>query len=294
MEQLYNAKNCRIIIFLLLIFTLQAQLLYSQSDTLVNGNQTVKENKVYFSNERFSLNLGTFYSANNTGITFGSKELGAGIIINFEDALGLETTNFAFRATARYNYGERRQHAIVFDYFSINRKANKTLESALEIGDTSYPIGTKIQSKYYLSIIRAKYDYTFLQDDRVSLGFSAGLFIMPISFSFKSGNEKEQKASIIAPLPVLGLRSDFLITKKLSLNQSVEFLYLKIDNFSGSILDLNFNLEYKAFKHFTIGLGINSTRLNLSATGNDYPGVDFIGIVKMDYTGVYLYLKSYI
>jgi len=267
---------------------------YCQIDTLDNKNQAIKENNILFNKERLSVSLGVFASANNTGITLGSKQAGLGVNINIEDALGLETSSFVYRGTANFRFGNKYQHSLVFDYFRINRRATKVLAADLEWGDYIYPIGTELKSKYNLSIIRLKYEYAFLQDDRVSLGFSAGLYIIPLSFSVKAIQAEEQSTALTAPLPIIGLRSGFLITKKLLLNESAELLYLKIDNFTGSILDLNLAVEHRTFKHFGFGVGFNSNRLDITAKGKDYPAFDFFGTLKMEFTGVILFAKFYL
>jgi hypothetical protein len=284
----------RILLCLLILLLLPGHFLFCQTDTLARQIPVIEEDKNGFENERFSLGLGFFYSADNTGITLGSKQAGLGIVYDLEDALGLNTSSFVFRGDANLKFGKRHRSAVVLNYFGINRRANKTLEADLEFGDITYPLGTKLDSKFYLSIVRAKYEYTFLQDDRVSLGFSAGLYIVPLSFSVKSGSSEEQSTAFVAPLPVFGLRSDFLITKKLELKESAELLYLKIDNFSGSILDLKLAVEYRASKHFGFGMGINSNKLSVAAKGEDYPGIDFFGTVKMDYTGAFLSVNLYL
>jgi hypothetical protein len=284
----------RILLCLLILLLLPGHFLFCQTDTLAKQKPIIKENKNGFENERFSLGLGFFYSADNTGITLGSKQAGLGIVYDLEDALGLNTSSFVFRGDANLKFGRRHRSAVVLNYFGINRRANKTLDADLELGDITYPLGTKLDSKFFLSIIRAKYEYTFLQDDRVSLGFSAGLYIVPLSFAVKSGGSEQQSTAFVAPLPVFGLRSDFLITKKLELKESAELLYLKIDNFSGSILDLKLAVEYRAFKHFGFGMGVNSNKLSVAAKGEDYPGIDFFGTVKMDYTGAFLSVNLYL
>jgi hypothetical protein len=290
----YDKYIVRILLCLLILLLFPGHFLFSQTDTLAKQIPVIKENKNGFENERFSLGLGFFYSADNTGITLGSKQAGLGIVYDLEDALGLNTSSFVFRGDANIKFGKRHRSAVVLNYFGINRRATKTLEADLELGDITYPVGTKLDSKFYLSIIRAKYEYTFLKDERVSLGLSAGLYIVPLSFSVKSSSSEEQATAFVAPLPVFGLRSDFLITKKLELKESAEFLYLKIDNFSGSILDLKLALEYRAYKHFGFGVGINSNKLSVAAKGEDYPGIDFFGTVKMDYTGAFLSVNFYL
>jgi hypothetical protein len=284
----------RILLSIMMILSFQDHLIFCQTDTLVMPGQVVKENKSGFENDRFSLGLGFFYSADNAGITLGSKQAGLGIVYDLEDALGLTTSSFVFRGDANFKFGKRHRSAVSLNYFGINRRAAKTLDADLELGDTIFPVGTTLDSKFYLSIIRARYEYTFLQDDRVSLGFSAGLYIVPLSFSVQSGSSEEQATAFTAPLPVFGLRSDFLITRKLELKESAEFLYLKIDNFSGSILDLKLALEYRAFKHFGFGMGINSNRLSVAAKGEDYPSINFFGTVKMDYTGAFVSVNLYL
>jgi len=290
----YDKYIVRTLLCLLILLLFPGHFLFCQTDTLAKQVPIIKENKNGFENDRFSLGLGFFYSADNTGITLGSKQAGLGIVYDLEDALGLNTSSFVFRGDASLKFGKRHRSEVELNYFGINRRATKTLEADLELGDNVYPVGTKLDSKFYLSVIRAKYVYTFLQDDRVSLGFSAGLYIIPLSISVKSGSSEEQSSAFTAPLPVFGLRSDFLITKKLELKESAELLYLKIDNFSGSILDLKLAVEYRAFKHFGFGMGINSNRLTVAAKGEDYPGIDFFGTVKMDYTGAFLSVNLYL
>ena len=261
---------------------------YSQEKKTENYNRSDSAHGTYLNN-KFSISLGGFLASNNSGITLGSQQLGLGIIIDTEDALGLETSSFVFRTNANYRFGNRRRHSLVIDYFSINRKSNKVLLEDIEILDQIYIAGTEISSKFYTSIIRAKYDYAFLLDNRVSLGASFGFFIMPLSFSIDSAGYEGKATDIIAPLPVLGLRSDFSISKRLYLKQSAELLYLKFSNFTGSIVDINISLEHKTFKHFGFGLGINTNRLNISGQGEDYPFLKLFGDISMDYTGMFIY-----
>jgi hypothetical protein len=260
----------------------------------VNKNDNTVENRIFFQKDPFSVKMGAFISADNAGITLGSKQAGLGIIFDLEDALGLNTSSFVFRGTSDIKFGKRNHSGLVVDYFGINRKATKVLEADLELGGNTYPIGSTLVSKFYLSIIAAKYEYTFLQDERVSLGLSAGLYIIPLSFSVKSGTYEDQNTALVVPLPVFGMRSDFLITKKLSLHESVQMLYMQFDNFTGSILDLNIAIEHRTFNHFGFGAGLNSNRLDLAAKGKDYPAFDFFGTIKMNYTGAYIFATFYL
>ncbi len=259
----------------------------------LNSDSGLNEPKFSVS-ERLTINIGYYLSNNSTGIILGSKALGLGLVIDMEKFLSLETNTSAIRGNVNYTFGKKRRSNVFFDYYRINRKATKILEAELEILDNTYPVGTQMDSEFNLSIMRAKYEYSFLLDDRVSMGVSAGLFIMPIKFSFQTTNYYGQSTSMIAPFPIVGLRAKVGITPKLYLNQSAELLYLKFNDFTGSFLDLNIALEYKMFKNFGAGVGLNSSRIKIAAQGNDYPNLDFYGDIKMEYMGILFYLSYFL
>lgn len=242
--------------------------------------------------ERFSVEAGGFISYNSSGIVLGSQQLGAGLQIDIEEALGLETSVFVFRANSNYRFGKTKRHSAALGYFDIGRNAKKVLDKELEIGNEVFPIGTELSSQFNLTIIRAKYGYSFFQDDRVSLGGTFGFYIMPLNFSVKALGLEEQSTHFVAPLPLLGLYTDFRITDKLYLNQSIEFLYLSISNFTGRIIDFNFAIEHRTFSHVGFGAGINLNGIEISVIDEGSP-LDFVGEINMAYSGFLLYGKYY-
>jgi len=256
-------------------------------------NNTSEPDTLNYSWERLSINFGGFLTGLNNDIQLGSQTVGLGVIINVEDALGLETTSTVLRSEVHYNFGKRRRHTAGLEYFGLFRNALKVLESDIEIGDQIFPVGTEVDSRFNLQIYKAKYSYAYFQDKRVKLDASFGLFVMPITFSASALNLKETATDFVAPLPVLGIGSTFAITPKLYLEQNVDFLYLKISNFKGLITDVNFRVEYNAWKHVGFGTGLNTFRLNIDAYGKDYKYFDFKGSLKTSYAGLLFYAKYY-
>lgn len=243
--------------------------------------------------DRFSVSFGGFLASYNSDIKVANDQVGLGITIDIEDVLGITSNTFAFRGNASYRFGKRQRNTLSAGYFGIFRSSKKTLERELEIGDEVFPVGTELAVKFNFTIIRAKYDYTFFEDDRVSLGTSFGLFIVPFSLAINTTSFNDHQTKFTAPLPLLGLRSDFRISQKFSLYQSVELLYLTFGNYQGSILDLNMLLEYKAFSNVAFGAGLNSNRLKVNIESENTK-IDFFGTMRMEYTGLMLYAKYYI
>ena len=147
--------------FILALLILFFNSLYSlgQTDageTKTELDSTVQTNKAW---DRFSITAGVFFSSYNSGISFRSQQLGLGIQIDLKDALGIESTVFAFRGAANYKIGKTKKNTLTVGYFGIRRTARKVLEKELVIGDIIYPIGTDLSSVFNLSIIRLKYDF---------------------------------------------------------------------------------------------------------------------------------------
>ncbi len=241
----------------------------------------------------FVFTTGAFVSGVVSKVRFGNKQLGLGIDVNMEDALGLSTTNFVFRGSAMYFFGKKRKHAFKASYFAFLRSSHKVLETELEFNDYVYPIGTEINSIFNFSIIKFAYDYSFFKDDRVDLGVGIGFYIMPIMFKVSVVNQATNTiADFIAPLPYASLRTDFKILPKLYLKQGLDVLYARFDTYSGAILDINIRLEHNTWKHFGFGTGLDFFKIIVrSETTNG--NFDFIGNVEMGYTGFLIFAKYY-
>lgn len=242
--------------------------------------------------EIFSVSLGGFLTTMNSNISIAGQEMGIGVNLNLEDALGLSTSSTVIRGEAEYNFGSKKRSHVRLGYFGLIRNASKILETELEIGGSVFPIGTEIDSKFNMQIYRGMYDYAFFRDERIMLAASVGIYVLPLDFSLRTGQIINESASIIAPLPVLGFRTAYLITPKVSLKQNVEFLYVKTASIKGLISDLNFWLEYNPFKHFGFGLGFNTFRFNFSA----YDTIgrrDFKGTLSTEFAGLLFYGRYY-
>jgi hypothetical protein len=244
--------------------------------------------------ERFSFNLGGFITSLNTDVRIGIEQVGAGIEIDVEDALGLDSSTSVIWGGLMYRFGRSRRHRVDFSYSDFRRDATRVLEKDIEIGDKTITVGERVRSEFNFSVIRGQYSYSFFQDDRMDLSAGIGLYVMPIELQLETATERVADEAFIAPLPTLYLEGDFAITPKLFLKAGYGILYLKIGDFKGAILDSRLALEYHVWKHVGFGLGIDRLQVEIEAEDdNIYPGVDFIGNLTFNYTGVLLYTKIY-
>lgn len=243
--------------------------------------------------ERYSVTLGGFIADINSDVRLGISNLGTGVDVNLEDALGLDTTSRVFRVGAAVRFGKSRRHQAQFSWFKMNRDATKTLGRDIEIDNVVYPIGTRVDSFLDIQIWKATYNYSFFLDDRVNLAAGLGVFVMPIKYGVSASGIGETGEDITAPLPAIGLRADFALTRKWFLRQTVDLFYLKVGDFKGAMVDSTTAVEYRPWKNLGFGLAANSFKLDIEAKGDDYPNIDFVGNIKFDYVGLLLYGKLY-
>ena len=243
--------------------------------------------------KRFSLKLGGSANTTDSSVRLGLK--GAALDVDVEEILGLDTTTSSFAVEGYWRFMKRRRHRLDFSWLSFNRSGDKTLGSAITIGDLNLPLGTQVSTNFDLDMYRVGYSYSFFQDDRIDLGVGLGVYILPISFEITAaglvtGAESE---SITAPLPVFNLRADFAITPRWLLLTKFDMFYLDISNFRGLITDTSVAVEYNPFKNVGFGLKVNSFKLKVEAEDDDYPGADFLGSFEYNNLGAMLYLNFY-
>lgn len=250
--------------------------------------------------EKFSVTFGYFLTSFQSDVTLTGT--GAGVVLNLEDLLGLDSTTHQFRVNAEYRAWRR--HHFHFSYYDLSRTAEKILE--VSIPEEEIEAGAFAQSKLDISIFKTGYSFSFWNDDRVDLGVGLGFFILDLaagldvyaegSVGGEGGSFAEQVLAedTTLPLPVLGFRGSFAITKRVFLKQSAEFFYINLSGFDGLLLDFNLALEGHICRFFGLGAGFNFLRVDIEGDGGDgFLGGGWNGKLNFDYTGVFLYGKFF-
>ena len=243
--------------------------------------------------EKFSIQGGAFFAGLNNKVTVGGEK--AGVAIDLEQALGLDTQNTVFRLGTLYRIDEKRRHRVDLDYLYFNRSATKTIGKEIVVDNIVIAADTKVETTFNYQILRAAYSYSFFQDDRMDLAASIGLFVMPIKFKMSATGlgSGQGDFSFTAPLPAFGLRADFAITPQWFLRTNIDFFYLEYQTFKGALVDSRVAVEYNPWEHFGLGLGFDNFRMGLKAEDKDYPAVNFQGEIKSQFMGVQFYARYF-
>jgi hypothetical protein len=266
---------------------------------MISGQATAEDAKPesrFLPWEKGSVKFGGFIAAFDSTIGFGINEA-AGVEINAEKLLDLDTSLTVLRLDAMYRPGKSLRHQIDLSWAAYHRDGSATLNEEIEINDMTFPVGAKVDTVFNFDIIRGDYTYAILQDERMRIALGLGVYAVPLRYSVEvettGGRTKIEGADTTLPLPALALRAEFQLVPRLFLNTYMDAMYLEISDFKGSLLDVNVGLEYRPWKYVGFGVGYNSMSVDVEGEkdSSDYPGANFIGTVGVRFTGLMLYGK---
>jgi hypothetical protein len=116
------------------------------------------------------LAAGVYYPTSATNALLAPSGGGTGVGVDFEDTLGLSEREATGIVSARWRFAEKWR--LEAEYFGLKRSATRTLATEIEWGDTTYPVGTAVDSTFDITDTRLAVGYTFFKrkDKEIGVG----------------------------------------------------------------------------------------------------------------------------
>ena len=219
--------------------------------------------------DKFSFKLGASWL--NVDGTFSSTLDGEPTDKISTSDLDIDDTNTQAAFSFRWRFTDRWR--LTFDYLGLDNDGDVRADfDDLEFGDIKasgfLAVDTEFETDFYI----AQVGYSFLKNERAELGIGGGLHIVDFDTTLKvsagineaSGSVESDSVDITAPLPnVLGYGA-YAITSKLSVDGGVGWFGLDYGDYSGNLVTLVANLEYRLTKNFGVGVGYNYVDMDLT------------------------------
>jgi len=221
--------------------------------------------------DNFQLRLGGYILADqDTDVELTRN--GSGATLNLQDRFNMKKTTQVVRLDGYYRFSH--SHGIEFSWYSI--KNNSQTNKDFKWGDSNISVSGELNTFFDTDIYKVNYLYSFYNSSKVELALAIGLHVTALNIGFdgtylsnRSTNNSGESIKLTAPLPVAGFRLRYNIFPQWSVNYSIDYFFLTFDGFQGALSDSTLTTEYRLFKHFGLGIGINSTRMRLEATTSD-------------------------
>ena len=220
--------------------------------------------------DRFNFEAGAFYSRSSTSASLGPSSGGTGVVVDFEDTLGLDERNLTGIAGFRWRVSERWR--VEVEYFKLNRSATRTLETQVNWGDQVFPVGSTVSTSYDIYDVRVSGGYSFFKRKDKELGIGAGLHVMGIRASLQGAGIGADSSDVLAPLPVLNLYGAFAMTKEWAVRMRMDWLSLSYGDYSGDIRSTAIDVLYQPFRNVGFGVGMRSLIVDVEIDSSDWRG----------------------
>lgn len=235
--------------------------------------------------DRFAISLGAFRPDRDTETRVDSTSSGQGTSINFEDHLGLDSSQTVIRIDGHYRFAER--HRLDFSIFDLSRDAARTPERAIQFGNAAFGVNTEVVADFDLGIYKLGYTYSFVVSDKGFFGSDIGLYVADVGLTLNTpSNDPSESNSLTAPLPVIGLRGEYHFTDRLTLSGDFEWFGLSIDDIRGRLTDFLISTDYNFTDNLAIGIAYNNVTSDIR-----YRDEGRNSRLNWGYNGFLLYVK---
>jgi hypothetical protein len=185
--------------------------------------------------------------------------------------LGIDDGNTTPYFGFRWRFADRWR--LTFNYFGLDNDGGvrKDFDELLfgKIEAKGFlAVDTDFETDFYVTQV----GYSFLKNERGELGVGAGLHIVDFDVSLKvsgeingiPGSTKSASTNLTAPLPNILGYGTYAFTPRLSLEGSIGWFGLDYNDYSGNLVTIAANLEYRLTDHFGIGVGYNYIDMDLT------------------------------
>jgi hypothetical protein len=230
------------------------------------SNQASAEDQTFRLDDghKYFIGFGTAIVEFDTTFRIEDKKSQLSLFIDGEGTLGLPDVSNVSTVFGGVRLGEK--HSLRASFFSVKR------ESRFEVSDLNLEdliiVDAELSLTDSTNFLNLDYGYNLFRDDRSSVDLLLGLFVLDLNYVFEANGQVEingfveggqyiQDASVIAPVPNIGLNLDFAFTPKWSVGANVSFIQGQYQEISASAFRTGLRAKYQFSRHFAGQIGLS-------------------------------------
>ena len=215
--------------------------------------------------DKFNFSLQGSWIGLKTEIGLDSETLGTGTTLNFEDDLGLSSSE-AIPSLA-FEWQIARKHRLGVRWQDISRDSSAQALTEIQWGDEIIPIDAGITLTFDITQYFIDYTYYPWVKEKWAVGFGLGIRWLDLKAQLQWEEETigEGGDSIdqAAPLPYIYFEYRRMFSDHWRFIAGLGWLDLSIDNFSGGNYVGRASIEYLVGKRWSFGGAINLANVNV-------------------------------
>lgn len=213
-----------------------------------------------------SLRGGLLFTDHQTRARVDSELLGTGTLVDVERELGLDEWTRDARIDASLRIGKR--HQIQAGYVALTRRGRASLNRSIQWGDAVLSVDVEVESRVDVTLIPITYRYSVIQNGRMDLGVSAGVFALFLDAGVVAqAASVNERGSAEFPLPVIGADGVVALFPRLFLTGGGRYFALRVSGVDGVWREFRSAVEYFPTAGLGVGVGYRVVSLEADATG---------------------------
>jgi hypothetical protein len=215
--------------------------------------------------DRMTLSVGVYEADMDTEATASEVNGLAGTPVNFEDDLGLDSSETALFASLNWRFLKR--HELIFNYYDLDRDAADTTTEAIVFDGVIFPAGIQTDTEFDISVYEMSYSYSLIFDSTKNLYLGLGVSAQDLDFSIVSTDLPGLSTddSFIVPMPTVNMGVDYAVTDSWLIGANLAYMNADVeisgDNIDAKVLLADAGLRWKPFRN--LGFGLNYSLLHL-------------------------------
>jgi hypothetical protein len=201
---------------------------------------------------------------------------GGGTVIDLEDDLDFDDGELlpAIYAGARLGGG----FVITGEYFSLGRDSTATIARDITVDDVTYPVNGSITAGFDTKVYRLSFGYVFAGSETSEFGAALGLIATELDFSISGTgsvggaplSNQARRKDVLAPIPTIGVFGSFEPAPRVIIGGRADYFGLGIDDYDGSILNLQASAQYRIMDNVGIGVAYRYVDYDLDVEKDTY------------------------
>ncbi len=241
---------------------------------------------------RFSLDVGVF--SPNRSLSFaagisGLRDDG----IDFGGQFGLDRKDETFEIDFKWRFGEK--WSLSAQHFRASGARTAVLEEDLEWNNVVFSRNTNAHASTDFTLYRLFFARSLTDGGKTDFGLGAGLHWLEIGAEIEGSilvnntvtfSRESVRAS--SPLPNIGAWYSYSLSPRWAINVRGDWFGASIDEYSGSLVNLQAGVNFAWFRNGGIGVAYNLVELDL-----DVNNAIWDGAANLTYEGPFAFVSFY-
>lgn len=215
-----------------------------------------------------------------------------GTEVRLEDDLGLSDRKGTPYLLAGMRIGENWR--IELEYYRLQRSATLVIDKEIDWGDTTFPIGGTVSSKFDTDIYRLTGGWSFHRTPTAEAGLGFGLHMTDFKTQLSGQGSgpggvafQTEGSDQLVPLPTIGLYGSWVVADSWLVRGRIDYLSLSYEQYDGELINANATVSWRFAKNWGVGLGYRYVKYTVESTKSN-----FHGEVKYDFKGPTLFVEA--